>query len=116
MERRRFYGRSGLTRGEVTLGSSASFGFGPRRRRGRELPSPWSTVLTGQRFLDFSAEGALPSIRDNRTLAQQRIVTFTTDFGLSEHYVGAMKGVVLNINPDAMLVDISNSVQSFDIL
>ena len=49
-------------------------------------------------------------------MAQQRIVTFTTDFGLSEHYVGAMKGVVLNINPDAMLVDISNSVQSFDIL
>ena len=46
----------------------------------------------------------------------QRIITFTTDFGLSEHYVGAMKGVILSIAPEAKLVDISNAVQSFDIL
>ena len=46
----------------------------------------------------------------------QRIITFTTDFGLSEHYVGAMKGVILSIFPEAELVDISNAVQSFDIL
>ncbi len=46
----------------------------------------------------------------------QRIITFTTDFGLSEHYVGAMKGVILSIAPDVQLVDISNAVQSFDIL
>jgi len=45
-----------------------------------------------------------------------RIVTFTTDFGLQDHYVGTMKGVVLNINPDAELVDISHSVQAFDVL
>jgi S-adenosylmethionine hydrolase len=46
----------------------------------------------------------------------QRIITFTTDFGVSEHYVGAMKGVILSISPEVELVDISNSVQSFDIL
>jgi S-adenosyl-L-methionine hydrolase (adenosine-forming) len=46
----------------------------------------------------------------------QRLVTFTTDFGLNDHYVGAMKGVILNINPAAQLVDISNSVQSYDVL
>jgi S-adenosyl-L-methionine hydrolase (adenosine-forming) len=46
----------------------------------------------------------------------QRIVTFTTDFGLVEHYVGAMKGVIFGINPGVQLVDITNSVQSFDIL
>lgn len=45
-----------------------------------------------------------------------RIVTFTTDFGLQDHYVGTMKGVVLNINPEAQLVDISHSVQPFDVL
>lgn len=45
-----------------------------------------------------------------------RIVTFTTDFGLQDHYVGTMKGVVLNINPEAGLVDISHSVQPFDVL
>lgn len=46
----------------------------------------------------------------------QRMITFTTDFGLTEHYVGVMKGVVYSINPAAQLVDITNAVQSFDIL
>ncbi|MGC2696095.1 MAG: SAM-dependent chlorinase/fluorinase [Candidatus Angelobacter sp.] len=46
----------------------------------------------------------------------QRMITLTTDFGLTEHYVGAMKGVIYNINPSAQLVDITNAVQSFDIL
>ena len=46
----------------------------------------------------------------------QRIVTLTTDFGVSEHYVGAMKGVILTVNPDAKIVDICNSVQSYDVL
>lgn len=33
-----------------------------------------------------------------------------------EHYVGAMKGVICGINPSVQLVDVTNSVQSFDIL
>ncbi len=45
-----------------------------------------------------------------------RFVTLTTDFGTTDHYVGAMKGVLYNINPAATVVDISNSVQSFDLL
>ena len=49
-------------------------------------------------------------------MAEQRIITFTTDFGLTEHYVGTMKGVILNINPSVHLVDISNLVQSYDVL
>jgi len=46
----------------------------------------------------------------------QRLITFTTDFGLTDHYVGVMKGVIHSINPSASVVDISNAVQSFDIL
>ncbi len=46
----------------------------------------------------------------------QRMITLTTDFGLTEHYVGAMKGVIYSINPSAQVVDITNAVQSFDIL
>lgn len=46
----------------------------------------------------------------------QRMITLTTDFGLTEHYVGAMKGVIYGINPTVQLVDITNAVQSFDIL
>jgi S-adenosylmethionine hydrolase len=38
------------------------------------------------------------------------VVTFTTDFGLSDAYVGAMKGVVLGIAPSAVLVDITHAV------
>lgn len=49
-------------------------------------------------------------------MSAQRIVTLTTDFGLAEHYTGAMKGVICGINPSVQLVDITNSVQSFDIL
>lgn len=45
-----------------------------------------------------------------------RIITLTTDFGLAEHYVGAMKGVICGINPLAQLVDITNSVPSYDLL
>jgi S-adenosylmethionine hydrolase len=45
-----------------------------------------------------------------------RLITLTTDFGANDHYVGTMKGVILNINPQAQIVDICNSVQSYDIL
>jgi S-adenosylmethionine hydrolase len=44
------------------------------------------------------------------------IITLTTDFGTSDHLVGAMKGVILNINPAARIVDISHGVAPFDIL
>jgi S-adenosylmethionine hydrolase len=49
-------------------------------------------------------------------LAHRPIVTLTTDFGLNDHFVGAMKGVILNIAPDAQIIDICHSVQPFDIL
>lgn len=46
----------------------------------------------------------------------QHIVTLTTDFGINDHFVGTMKGVILSINPEARIVDICNAVQSFDVL
>jgi S-adenosylmethionine hydrolase len=49
-------------------------------------------------------------------MPQPRLVTLTTDFGTSDHYVGTMKGVVYNINPSALVVDISHAVQSYDVL
>jgi S-adenosyl-L-methionine hydrolase (adenosine-forming) len=38
------------------------------------------------------------------------LITLTTDFGPSSPYVAAMKGVILSINPTAILVDISHAV------
>ena len=49
-------------------------------------------------------------------MSTPRIVTFTTDFGLVEHYVGVMKGVIHTINPSVLTMDITNGVQSFDVL
>ena len=39
------------------------------------------------------------------------IITLTTDFGLMDAYVAAMKGVILGINPEAKLVDICHSIK-----
>ncbi len=39
-----------------------------------------------------------------------RIITLTTDFGTSDIYVGVMKGVILNINPNVKVVDITHDV------
>jgi hypothetical protein len=43
------------------------------------------------------------------------IITLTTDFGLSDHFVGVMKGVILGIAPAAQLVDISHGVRPYEI-
>ncbi len=44
------------------------------------------------------------------------IITLTTDFGLRDHFVGTMKGVILGIAPRATLVDISHDIQPFEIV
>jgi S-adenosylmethionine hydrolase len=49
-------------------------------------------------------------------LANRPIVTLTTDFGLNDHFVGTIKGVILDIVPEAEIVDISHAVQPFDVL
>jgi S-adenosylmethionine hydrolase len=45
----------------------------------------------------------------------QPILTLTTDFGVDDHFVGAMKGVILGICPNAQIVDISHGVKPFEI-
>lgn len=49
-------------------------------------------------------------------MAHRPIITLTTDFGLNDHFVGTMKGVILDIVPEVEVVDISHAVQSFDVL
>lgn len=38
-------------------------------------------------------------------------ITLTTDFGLRDWFVGTMKGVILNIHPEATVVDIAHEVE-----
>jgi len=45
----------------------------------------------------------------------QRIITLTTDFGTRGPFVGSMKGVILEINPRAQIIDIAHEIDPFDI-
>jgi S-adenosylmethionine hydrolase len=42
-------------------------------------------------------------------------ITLTTDFGVSDHYVGVMKGVIASINPQANVIDINHEVRPFNV-
>jgi S-adenosyl-L-methionine hydrolase (adenosine-forming) len=56
---------------------------------------------------DFAKGGAVP---------RRAIITLTTDFGLRDPFVGIMKGVILGLNPEVELVDLSHQINSHDIL
>jgi len=49
-------------------------------------------------------------------LPYRPIITLTTDFGTNDHFVGTIKGVIVDIVPDVQIVDISHAVQAFDVL
>lgn len=44
------------------------------------------------------------------------IITLTTDYGLKDHFVGALKGKILSIHPEARIVDISHEIDPFNIV
>jgi S-adenosyl-L-methionine hydrolase (adenosine-forming) len=49
-------------------------------------------------------------------LSSRPIITLTTDFGVADHFVGTLKGVILEITPNAEIIDVCHSVQPFDVL
>jgi S-adenosylmethionine hydrolase len=48
-------------------------------------------------------------------MMKNSIITLLTDFGTKDHYVASMKGVILNINPRCLLIDITHQVSSHNI-
>jgi hypothetical protein len=66
--------------------------------------------------ITFEFLGICAFIRIREETVARPIITLTTDFGNNDHFVGAMKGVILEIVPDAQIVDICHSVQAFDVL
>lgn len=52
---------------------------------------------------------------ENGEAGMAGLITFTSDFGTSEEWVGAVKGVILSVNPRAVIVDISHHIPPFDI-
>jgi S-adenosylmethionine hydrolase len=45
----------------------------------------------------------------------ETIITLTTDFGTSAPYVAAMKGVILSLNPEARIVDLTHHIPPQDV-
>ena len=45
-----------------------------------------------------------------------RVVTLTTDFGTRDYYVGTMKGVLLRINTDIRIVDLTHEIEKQEIV
>src|SRR4051794_26638489 len=43
------------------------------------------------------------------------IVTLLTDFGTRDYFVGAMKGALLSVNPEALIIDITHEVAPHDV-
>jgi len=44
-----------------------------------------------------------------------RTIAILTDFGLTDNYTGVMKGVILKINPNVNIIDISHDIEPQDI-
>src|ERR1051326_1351149 len=52
---------------------------------------------------------------ENPLASWKPIITLLTDFGSHDYFVGAMKGVILSINPAAHLIDITHEIPPQDI-
>ena len=44
-----------------------------------------------------------------------RAITLLTDFGTADYFVGAMKGAILSVNPQAVIVDITHEIPAQDV-
>ena len=42
------------------------------------------------------------------------IITLTTDYGLKDHFVGALKGKILSEYPEATIIDVSHHIDAFN--
>jgi S-adenosyl-L-methionine hydrolase (adenosine-forming) len=78
------------------------------RRKG--LPEVFTQVVRwGLNYDDVvAAFGNNPASAE---LEPSGMVTLLTDFGLKDHFVGVMKGVIAGIAPQAALVDVSHQVE-----
>lgn len=43
------------------------------------------------------------------------IITLTTDYGLRDHYVAAVKGVLINLAPKAHIIDVTHEIEAHNV-
>ena len=49
------------------------------------------------------------------SVSSSRVITLLTDFGIKDYFVGAVKGVILGLNPEARVVDLTHEIPEHDI-
>jgi S-adenosylmethionine hydrolase len=65
---------------------------------------------------DCVSRSTILTLRNWYVNESNRIIALLTDFGTRDYYVGAMKGVILSINPDAAIVDITHEIEPQNIM
>lgn len=50
-----------------------------------------------------------------KTISEPQIIALITDFGTQDYFIGAMKGVILSINRNAKIVDITHEIATQNI-
>jgi S-adenosylmethionine hydrolase len=71
-----------------------------------------------------AVDSGVPALQEEESVIERArmrplvrpIITLTTDFGLEDPFVGAMKGVILSIAPEVTIVDLTHHIPSHDIL
>lgn len=76
---------------------------GDEETRGRSDKTLSPRVAASPRLLDSSPSLRLP------------LITLLTDFGTSDYFVSALKGVILSANPEVCIVDITHDIPPQDI-
>jgi S-adenosylmethionine hydrolase len=62
-----------------------------------------------------TTERVTPETGSEGTLPGLPVITLLTDFGTADYYVGAVKGAILSVNPNAIIVDITHEIPAQDI-
>jgi S-adenosylmethionine hydrolase len=63
-------------------------------------------VKTTERDQETGREGNTPNLP---------VITLLTDFGTVDYFVGAVKGAILSVNPNVVIVDITHEIPAHDI-
>lgn len=50
-----------------------------------------------------------------RDFSMRPIITLLTDFGYDSYFIPSMKGVILSLNPEAVIIDITHSIPQFNV-
>ncbi|HEX8493596.1 MAG TPA: SAM-dependent chlorinase/fluorinase [Pyrinomonadaceae bacterium] len=75
-------------------------------------------ITSEQKRRDRSAESWREEIESTDSAqppSHVPLITLLTDFGTTDYFVGAMKGAILNVNPEARIIDITHEIPPHDI-